>query len=1143
MLRIHRSERADHLVAALGDLLADPIDDPMVAEVVAVPTRGVERWLTQRLSHRLGAGPGGAGGVCANVDFPFPGTVVNRATATACGIDADIDPWLPERAVWPLLELVDRHLDEDFLAPLAAHLRAAAPPAAAGDGRLRRFATVRHVADLYDRYGVHRPDMLLGWAAGDDGPAAGDRARAWQPELWRRLRRRIDAPSPAERFSEAAAALADDPALLDLPPRLSLFGLTRLPASHLTVLEAIAAGRDVHLFLLHPSGALWDRVAAGGHRAPLPRADDPTASTPANPLLRSWGRDAREMQLVLAGRNAAAGDHRPVPDGTATLLGRIQADVRADRAPAGRPAPGDPDRRPVLEPGDRSLQVHSCHGRARQVEVVRDAVAHLLASDPTLEPRDVIVMCPEVEEFAPLIHAAFDPAEAAAPDGSPGPVLRVRLADRSLRQTNPLLGVAALLVELAGARVTASEVLDLASAEPVRRRFRLDDDDLGQLERWVDRAGVRWGLDGAHRAPWGLAGLEQNTWAAGMDRVLLGVAMADETERLFGGAVPLDDVAGSDVELAGRFAELVDRLAAALGALTGPQPADRWAAALVAATESLAVAAPAERWQHDQLRRLVSEAADEAAGHDLLLDRSEVQSLLGRRLEGRPTRANFRTGDLTVCTLVPMRSVPHRVVCLLGLDDGVFPRRTERDGDDLLLAEPRVGDRDARAEDRQLLLDALLAATDHLIVTYAGRDERTNQERPPAVPIAELLDVVDRTVSIDGAPPRPDGTSARPRDLVTVAHPLQPFDPRNFADGVLGPPGPWGFDPVDLDGARARAAPRRPPQPFLAAPLPRLDAPAVELEGLVRFVQHPVREFLRERLDVYVSGGSDRPDDAIPVDLGGLEQWTVGDRLLAARLAGAAPAAAIAAERARGDLPPGALADEVLDGIAGCVDELAAVARPHTRVDPRSIEVNLRLGDGRLLVGTVAGLRGDAIVTCTYSRVAAKHRLAAWVRFLALSAARPDLAVSAVTIGRGPKDGAVARTVPLAPLDTDPDRRVALATGLLDRVVDLYDRGMTEPLPLFCDTSEAWATAVRRGTDPLGEARKKWRTAFQFGGEDRDAAHVLVHGDGRELAELCAEPPAAGEAGDGWPDEDTRVGRLARRLWDDLLDHEERSRP
>ncbi|MCU0308468.1 MAG: exodeoxyribonuclease V subunit gamma, partial [Thermoleophilia bacterium] len=718
MLHVHRGERADALAGALADLLAAPPDDPLAPEVVAVPTRGVERWLAQTLATRLGAGGAGTGdGVAANLRFPFPGRLVGQALAAATGLDPADDPWRPERLAWPLLGVVDALAADPRLAPVRGQLT--------GPGRL---TAVRHVADLFDRYGVHRPALLLEWARADPG-------EGWQPLLWRGLRDRLGVASPAERVGPACARLREDPALADLPARFAVFGLTRLPATYLEVLRALAAARDAHLFLLHPSPALWSAVEARRGAAPASgrRADDGTAHLARNPLLASWGRDAREMQLIMGGGDGA-GAHHAGPAPADTLLGRLQADVRADRPPGQGAGP-----LPCLDPGDRSVQVHACHGRVRQVEVLRDAVLHLMQEDPTLEPRDVIVMCPDVEAFAPLVTAVLG-GDGSGPSAARPPDLRVRLADRSLRQTNPLLGVVAEVLAMAGGRAGASEVLSLAGRPPVRRRFALDEDDLATLAGWVAATGVRWGLDAAHRAAWDLDGVAEGTWRAGLDRILLGAAMADEEARLVGGVLPLDEVGAQGADLAGRLAELVTRLGDAMRDLdAGPRALHEWAAAITAAADALAEAAPHEAWQREELGRLLAGAVEEAGGAEDPVDLDEVRHLLADRLRGRPTRANFRTGHLTVCTLVPMRSVPHRVVCLMGLDDGAFPRAGAPDGDDLLAGDPHVGDRDVRGEDRQLLLDALMAAGSHLVVTYAGRDERTNAPLPPAVPVGELL--------------------------------------------------------------------------------------------------------------------------------------------------------------------------------------------------------------------------------------------------------------------------------------------------------------------------------------------------------------------------------------------------------------------
>jgi exodeoxyribonuclease V gamma subunit len=340
-----------------------------------------------------------------------------------------------------------------------------------------------------------------------------------------------------------------------------------------------------------------------------------------------------------------------------------------------------------------------------------------------------------------------------------------------------------------------------------------------------------------------------------------------------------------------------------------------------------------------------------------------------------------------------MRSVPHRVVVLLGLDDGAFPRQTVRDGDDLLARDPEVGDRDPRSEDRQLLLDAVCAAGEHLVVTYTGADERTGATVPPAVPLGELLDALDRTAAA------PSGL--RVRDLVTTHHPLQPFDGRNFDPGTLGRPGPFSFDPRAHCGAVAAVGERRLPPPLFARPLPPTEPADVALDDLVRMLVHPAKAYLRQRLQISLGERDGDPDDALAVDLDALEQWSVGDRMLADRLTGLDPQQVMTLERGRAVLPPGPLGGSVLRTVGPRVEALASAAQPLLDAAPDAIDVSVELGDGTRVSGTVGGVHGDALVTVVYSSLGPKHRLTAWVRLLALAACRPDSSWRAVTMGRG----------------------------------------------------------------------------------------------------------------------------------------------
>ncbi len=413
----------------------------------------------------------------------------------------------------------------------------------------------------------------------------------------------------------------------------------------------------------------------------------------------------------------------------------------------------------------------------------------------------------------------------------------------------------------------------------MRHRFGLRDDDLAQLTSWVRATGVRWAFDAEHRADYGLESVVSHTWEFGLDRLLAGVAMSDDTGAWLGRTLPLDDVGSGQVDLAGRVVELVRRLREATDRLVGAHPLEHWLATLGDAVAGLTSVPTSESWQSGQVQRELSRIREDAAGRgDLELRLPDVRAMLDDRLAGRPTRANFRTGTLTVCTMVPMRSVPHRVICLVGLDDGVFPRVGAVDGDDVLARDPLTGERDPRSEDRQLFLDAVLAATDTLVITCTGSNEYSGQQRPPAVPVKELLDALDVTAT-------PPGDASSVAGAVRVEHPLQPFDERNFEAGRLGVPTAFSHDRTALAAARVARGERVPTPPLLVTPLEPRPPQDVQLEDLVAFFCRrggPVAGFLSaQRLDVTMPREEDPLEDGLPVELDQLQRWQVGDRLLA----------------------------------------------------------------------------------------------------------------------------------------------------------------------------------------------------------------------------------------------------------------------
>lgn len=1080
-LHLHRAERTDLLADGLGALLSTPPADPLAEELVIVPAKGVERWLSQRLSHILGRSDS-ADGVCAGIAFRNPRSLIAEITDTARD-----DPWSPDAMVWPLLEVIDGCLDEPWCTTLATHLGHFESGEEKELRQGRRFAVARRLAGLFASYARQRPQLLIDWLNGDDARLDDD--LHWQPRLWRALVDRIDAEPPHIRHAKTISRLRESPA--DLPERVSLFGHTRLPVTEIELLDALATHHDLHLWLPHPSDSLWQALA--GMHGPVPRRQDTSHRAVDHPLVATLGRDLRELQ-----RGLPADAHTDEYLGTAehpdTLLGWLQSDITSNAVrPDGR----------RLAKEDRSVQVHSCHGPARQIDVLREVLLGLLQDDPTLEPRDILVMCPDIETYAPLIVAGFGLGDVVH-GAHPAHRLRVKLADRALTQTNPLLGVASQLLNLAGGRATASELLNLAEAPPIRARFGFTDDDLDAIGNWVREANIRWGFDQQHRLPYGVD-FVQNTWRFGIDRVLAGVAMSDDSHAWLDTTLPLDDVSSNRVELAGRLAEYVERLHTVVESLSGARPLTDWLAALSGGITKLTAVPDDDAWQTGQVEREFADVLATAGPRaDTVLRLPDVKALLDRHLAGRPTRANFRTGTLTVCTMVPMRSVPHRVVCLVGLDDGVFPRLGVVDGDDALARDPMTGERDIRSEDRQLLLDAIGAATEKLVITYTGANEYSGQRKPPAVPLVELLDTLDIT------------TETKIRDTIVVEHPLQPFDIRNVTPGALGVPHePFTFDPTALTAAKVAAGQRAPRPPLLTQPLPPPPPDDVALEDLIGFFKDPVKGFFRA-LDYILPWDVEAIEDAMPVEIDALQEWKVGDRMLDDMLRGMEPKAAQQAEWRRGSLPPGKLgwrkATELRDQAAA----LASAARRHRVHEPRAYDVDVHIGVGRRVTGTVPKVYGERLVAVTYSKLDGRHLLESWIRLVTLTAQHPGKEWSAVCIGR-PKRG----STPKERLLGSPPQ----AVDVLRDLVAIYDTGRREPIPLPLKTSYAWADARYSRGDPMREAGFRWRY------DKEEPPHVRVWGYDAPL-DVLLHPVKDGE---GFEGEATRLGAFAMRLWLPML--------
>jgi exodeoxyribonuclease V gamma subunit len=706
----------------------------------------------------------------------------------------------------------------------------------------------------------------------------------------------------------------------------------------------------------------------------------------------------------------------------------------------------------------------------RQVEVLHDHLLRRFDEDPTLQPRDVVVMTPDIEAFAPLIDAVFSEGRRGGAD--PGfPLLPFHLADRGLRSQNPVAETVARVLALPETRLAASDLLDLLALEPVRRRFGLAEDDLPAIRRWVDESGIRWGIDADDRVRHGQPAAGANTWRFGLDRLLLGYAMPGE-DRTFGGVLPFDAVEGGLARTLGCFADACGALFARVRDLAAPRPLAAWSATLDRLLDDLVRTVPGEAWRVRQVQELGQRIADEAGdafGGDVTLD--AYRAILEEGFGTAGAGTGFLGGAVTFCAMVPLRAIPFRVVCLLGLDDGRFPRQRDRLAFDRMAGRPRPGDRTPRDDDNYMFLEALISARDSLAIFFTGQHIADNKELPPAVPVAELLDVVDATFATDSGRPA--------RELLLRRHALQPFSPRNFEPGD-----PFSYDGRFLEGAKRLLGLRGEP-PALFDGL--LDEPVTARPdgGPEPLGVSPVEFLLKERLGLRFEAAAADLRDREPIELAPLEAYQVGDAVMRHLLDGTDPDAARALAVGRGELPLGSPGRVAFDAI---VERAAPVVRVARAAREGRVETNcaVRFEHGPLrLEGTVEGIWGDGLIDVTYARVSARNRLRTWIRHVAASWAVPgfDGPSRCVALRADGKDG--CQTVAFAPLGPDPEARRAAAAALLRRLLDLFCAGLRSPLPLLTKASAKYAETLRsKGDTSEGRAAARRAAAGAYGSNE-----------------------------------------------------------
>lgn len=1059
---------------------------PLENEIALVQSNGIAQWLKLALAQDPEEDDTGGCGIAAAIDVQLPGSFMWQLYRMVLGRDQIPVKSLLDKAplTWRLMRLLPQLINQPHFEPLQRFLT--------HDTDLRkRYQLAERLADLFDQYQVYRADWLEDWAEGRHqlrnvrGEAKPlTPANCWQAELWRALLLDVGEQGMAQsragvhqRFIERINSL--DVAPDGLPSRVIVFGISSLPAQALEALAGLARFSQVLLCVHNPCRHHWADIVADkdllrhqykrqARKSGMPVVLDPqTLHQHAHPLLAAWGKQGRDYINLLDSYDDPNSYRSAFRDGRIDLfsdsqpqsmLNELQDDILELR-----PLIETREHWPAVDlQKDKSIRFHIAHSAQREVEILHDQLLARFSADPDLRPRDIIVMVPDIDSYAPHIRAVFGQMERHDPRFIP-----FTLTDQGQRGRDPLLIAVEHLLKLPDSRFPVSEILDLLDVAALRARFGVEERDLPTLHRWIEGAGIRWGMNAEQRAGLGLPPeLEQNSWRFGLRRMLLGYAVGSASA--YEGIEPYDEIGGLDAALIGPLVALLDTLEIAHQELSHPATPKEWGIRLQALVQLFFQASN----EHDdyvlaqleELRETWLDTCESVGLHDELPLTVVREAWLAGLDQGRLSQ-RFLAGSVNFCTLMPMRAIPFKLVCLLGMNDGDYPRAQPPLDFDLMGSDYRPGDRSRREDDRYLLLEALLSARDQLYISWVGRSIRDNSERPASVLIGQLRDHL-------ASGWRLPGTDENLLESLTQEHPLQPFSARYFHEGdkLFSYANEWQA----LHQANATNDTTELLDDYL-------QEEPLSLGQLQDFLRNPVRHFFSQRLKVFFEATEVPLPDEEPFVLDALQRYNLSDSLLEAamgQLDRVDHALEVQARRLQnsGLLPLAGFGDyiqrELIEPLPDLLQRyhqiLALWPTPLSSALPVSLELQ-----GLRLEGWLSGLhqRADggllSLTTIPNSIGSVKsrkwHRLTRpWVNHLVACASGMAMTTALV---------ASDDTLLLEPMDK------AAALSALGDLLMAWQSGMRQPLPIAVKTAFAWLAH----TDPV-KADAAARKAYEGDG-------------------------------------------------------------
>ena len=1063
-LSIHTSNRLEILVQLLAKEVRQPLKSPLTPDIVVVQSRGMERWVSLELARH--------NGIIANCRFPFPDVFFRELAATVNPEQTTDRSYDTDFLTFRIMKCLPSLLHRSEFRPVKQYLHD-------DPCRIKLYQLSMNIADLFDQYLVFRPDIMLEWEKGTPDEPTEHR---WQVVLWRHLTQEIKGPHRARLQQTLVKSIPFlEPSIDRLPERVALFAISYMSPFHLDTLRALANVIPITVYYQNPCREYWADIVTHPEAQRIKstqRIQEQPESylhlDKGNPLLASLGGVGRDFLKRILDLDCEIFEHFE-DISVNSLLTQVQSDILNldDPTGVGDGAQTDPLHPRVWETVS-SIRINACHSAMRELEVLYDFLLDLLEHNKALSPSDIVVMAPDIDAYAPLIQAVFD--------GSNDSTFKLpyTIADRIIGHTSRMIDGFFAMLDLHQSRLTASAIVALLEISAIREKFHFTESDIIEVNRWLNEINVRWGVDEAHKSKLGLFSSPDHTWKAGMPKLLLGYAMSADPQRLFSGVLPYDRLDSSAAPVLGKLLDYVDAVIEFVDNLTHPRTLENWRTFFIDTIHSFFHPSDVDEPEFQMLLRMLDKfrQIEDSVDYQTAIDCEVARQLLTRYVYQSYKTGGFLTGGITFCAMLPMRSIPFEVVCLLGLSHDEYPRESRHLEFDLIRSTPRPGDRSRRNDDKYMFLEAILSAHQVFYASYVGQDKQDNSSKPPSVVITDLLDYVNRGYGVK-------------EDRLVTHHRLQAFSPDYFNGSD---PHLFSYSADNCKASLALVNRKTGLEPFVTTPIPPPDDDykSLGIDQLCRFYANPARYLLNHRFGLYLHEMHERVSDIEDFSVEGLNRYYLEQDQYHLFENALTREEIYRIQKAGGRLPVGAVGkyhfDQLSSAVSLFMDKIEGFQSPKTGGD-RSYELQI---DGFVVAGQFSGRTTDGYLKIRYGKQRVRDILAAWIHHLVFCIAVEDEQPQKTILIS--KDGAIRFKRP-----SDPESQ-------LKTLLELYWQGLSSPLPFFPEASYAFAYHLRIKREPpekaLQAATRKWLGSDYIKGEKNDEYLGICFRSSNPLDEL-----------------------------------------